>query len=176
MNRRGATAHCWLLTLKYVCCMLNHISTASLGGQVTLQVLYGVTPDISIMLLYTFHQPVFYATHDQYFSSESEEQAAFWVGFAVHCGDSLTHMVLRIIYRSAIRPRTLKNPNQRLVDAGGEEDHHPHSKPSNTQLHPQMVIKLLNQMSQLSSSNQGIMMVQLEANLCLSSIKMILLE
>ena len=36
-------------------------------------------PDISIMLLYTFYQPVFYATHDQHFPSESEERAAFWV-------------------------------------------------------------------------------------------------
>ena len=36
---------------------------------------------------------------------------------------------LKIIYRSAIRPRTLKNLNERLVDAGGEEDHQPHSKP-----------------------------------------------
>ena len=35
---------------------------------------------------------------------------------------------LKIIYRSAIRPRTLKNPNQRLFDAGGEDDHQPHSK------------------------------------------------
>ena len=35
---------------------------------------------------------------------------------------------LEIIYRSAIRPRTLKNPNQRLFDAGGEEDHQPQSK------------------------------------------------
>ena len=57
---------------------------------------------------------------------------AFWVGFAEHCGDSHTHMVLdadnfKIIYRSAIRPRTLKNPNQRLVEAGGEEGHQPHS-------------------------------------------------
>ena len=64
---------------------------------------------------------------------ESEECAAFWVGFAEHCGDFLTHMVLnadtlKITYRSAIRPRTLKNPNQRLVAAGGEEDHLPHSK------------------------------------------------
>ena len=38
---------------------------------------------------------------------------------------------LTIICRSAIRPRTLKNPNQRLVDTGGEEDHQPHSKPLN---------------------------------------------
>ena len=85
------------------------------------------------MLLCTFYYPVFYATHDQHFPSESEEHAAFWVGLAEHCGDSLTHMVLwadtfEVIYRSAIRPRTLKNPNQRLVEVGGEEDHQPHSK------------------------------------------------
>ena len=123
MNRTGAPAHCWLLTIQYVCYILNHISTASLGGQVPLQVLYGVTPDISIMLLYTFYQSVFYATCDQHFPSKSEE----------HCGDSLTHMVLdgdilKIIYRSAIRPRTLKNPNQGLVDDGGEDNHQPDSK------------------------------------------------
>ena len=38
MKGTGASAHCWLLTLQYVCCILNHISTASLGGQVPLQV------------------------------------------------------------------------------------------------------------------------------------------
>ena len=59
MNGTGAPAYCWLLTLQYVCYILNHTSTASLGGQVPLQVLYGVTPDISIMLLYIFYQPVF---------------------------------------------------------------------------------------------------------------------
>ena len=41
--------------------------------------IYGIIPDISIMLLYTFYQPVFYATHDQHFPSESEERAASWV-------------------------------------------------------------------------------------------------
>ena len=135
MNRTGAPAHCWLFTLQYVCYILNHISTASLGGQVPLQVLYGVAPDISITLLYTFYQPVFYATHDQHFPSYSEERAGFWVGFVEHCGHSLTHMVLddvtlKIIYRSALRPRTPKDPNKRLVDAGGEEDHQPHGKPT----------------------------------------------
>ena len=93
--------------LQYVSYILNHMSTASLGGQVHIQALYGVTCDISIMLLYTFYQPTFYATHDQHFPSESEEHAAFWVGLAEHCGDSLTHMVLdadtfKIIYRSSI--------------------------------------------------------------------------
>ena len=135
MNKTGAPAHCWFLTLQYMCYILNHISTASLGGQAPLQILYGITPDISIILLYTFYQPVFYATHDQHFPSDSEERAGFWVGFAEHCGDSLTHMVLdavtlKIIYQSALRPRTPKEPNRRVVDAGGEKDHQPHGKPT----------------------------------------------
>ena len=108
------------------------------------------------MLPYTLYQSVFYATHDQHFPSESEEHAVFWVGFAEHCGDSLIHMVLdsdtlKIIYRSDIRPGALKNPNQRLVDAGGEEDHQLTPRPLNIQLHPQMVINQLSQISQLSS-------------------------
>ena len=181
MNRTGAPAHCWLLTLQYVCCILNHISTASLGGQVPLQVLYGVTPDISILLLYTFYQPVFYATHDQHIPSDREERAGFWVGFAEHCGDSLTHMVLdavtlKIIYRSALRPRTPKDPNKRLVDAGGEEDHQPHGKPPK---HPTPVPngeKSAQSDTLLSISNQGMMMVQPQASLCQNSTLMTLLE
>ena len=55
--------------------------------------------------------------------------------FAEHCGGSLTHKVLnaetlKIIHRSALRPRTLKNPYKRLVDDGVEEDHQSHEKPT----------------------------------------------
>ena len=114
---------------------VTSLSTASLGGQVPLLVLYGVTPDIRIILLYTFYQPIFYATHDQHFPSDSEERLVSGLGFAEHCGDSLTHMVLdaetfKIIYRSALRPRSPKDPNKRLIHAGGEEDYQPHSKPT----------------------------------------------
>ena len=42
----------------------------------------------------------------------------------------LDAVTLKIIYRSALRPRTPKDPNKRLVDAGGEEDHQPHEKPT----------------------------------------------
>ena len=46
---------------------------------------------------------------------------------------TLTHMVLdavtlKIICRSALRARTPKDPNKKLVDAGGEEDHQPHRR------------------------------------------------
>ena len=78
-----------------------------------------------ILTLYTFYQPVFYATHDQHFPSESEEKAAFWVGFGEYCGDAMTHKLLdkiiqKIIYRSTVRPITKSNPNHRLDIDGGE--------------------------------------------------------
>ena len=44
-----------------------------LGWQCPLGMLYGVYPDISIILLYTFYKPVFYATHNQSYPSVSEK-------------------------------------------------------------------------------------------------------
>ena len=127
MNRSGVPANCWLLCMIYVCYILNHIACGALNGSIPLFVSYGITPDILIMLLYTFYQPVFCATYDQHFPSESEERAAFWVGFGEHCGDSMTHKFLdkitqKIIYRSAVRPITKSNPNHRLDIDGGESD------------------------------------------------------
>ena len=127
MSRSGAPENCCLLCMIYVCYILNHIACGALNGSIPLLVLYGITPDISIMLflLYTLYQPVFYATHDQHFPSESEERAAFWLGFGEHCGDAMTHKLLdkitqKIIYRSAVRPITKANPNHRLEVDGGE--------------------------------------------------------
>ena len=76
MNRSGAPANCWLLYLVCVCYLLNHIACAALDGKIPLLTLAGITPDISILLLFTFYQPVFTATHDQHFPSESEESTA----------------------------------------------------------------------------------------------------
>ena len=73
MNRFGAPANCRLLYMIYVCYILNHIACGPLNGSIPLLVLYGITTDISIMLLSTFYQPVFCATHDQQFPSESKE-------------------------------------------------------------------------------------------------------
>ena len=91
MNMSGAPANCWLLCLIYVCYLLNHIACSALDGKIPLLALTGKTPDISIILLFTFYQPVFYATYDQHFPSESEERAGYWVGFGEHCGDAMTH-------------------------------------------------------------------------------------
>ena len=96
-----------------------------MGGNVPLGMLYGVSPDISILLLYTFYQPVFYASHNQSYPSASEERAARWVGFGDHVGDALTHKLLdddtkKILYRYSVRPSDSAHPNKRLVSDGGE--------------------------------------------------------
>ena len=94
MNRTGAPADCWLLCMIHASYILNHLSCEAFDGNVPQGMLYGVSPVISIILLYTFYQPVFYATHNQSYSSVSEERAACWAGFGEHVGDALTHKLL----------------------------------------------------------------------------------
>ena len=111
----------------YVCYLLNHISCAAVDGKMPLFVLTGITPDISIILLFTFYQPVFYAPHDQHFLSGSEERAAYWagVGFREDCGDAMSHKFLdtetqKIIYRHAVRAQKSSTPNHGLAQHGRE--------------------------------------------------------
>ena len=125
MNRSSAPANCWVLCLIYVCYLLSHIVCAALDGKIHLFVLTGITPDISIILLFTFYQPVLYATHDQHFPSESEERDVYWVGFGEHCGDAMTcklldHETQKFIYRSAVTPQKSSTPNHSLAPHGGE--------------------------------------------------------
>ena len=107
------------------CYLLNHIACTTLDGNITLFDLTGITPDVSIILLFTFYQPVFYATYDQNFPSESEERAGYCVGFGEHCGDAMTQKILdhdtqKIIYRRAVRPKKSSTPNHSLALHGGE--------------------------------------------------------
>ena len=130
MNRSGAPADCWLLCMIHASYTLNHLSCEALGGNVPLGMLYGFSPDIRIILLYTFYQPLFYATHNQSYPSAGEERAARWVGFGEHVGDALTHKLLyddtkKILYRSAVRPSDSAHPNTHLVSDGGESSQTP---------------------------------------------------
>ena len=83
-----------LLALVPYLCVFNHIFCSALDGKIPLLALTGITPDISIILLFTFYQPVCYATYDQNFPSESEERAGYWVAFGEHCGDAMAHKSL----------------------------------------------------------------------------------
>ena len=123
MNRSGAPANCWLLCTIYVCYLLIHIACSDLDGKIPLLDLTGITPDISLILLFTFYQPVFNATSDQNFPSESDEWAGYWVGFGEHCGHAMTHKLLdheteKIIYRSAVMHKESSTPNNRLAPHG----------------------------------------------------------
>ena len=85
---------------------------------------------VSIILLYTFYQPVLCATHNQSYPSVSEERVAHWVGFGEHVGDALTHKLLdddtkKILYRSAVRPSDSAHPNKILVPDGQESSQTP---------------------------------------------------
>ena len=128
LNRSGAPANCWLLCMSYACYRLNHISCKSLNGQIPLTKLYGVTPDISILMMYTFYQSVYYASHNQSFPSTSEEKHAFGAGFGEHAGDAITHKLLdsssnKIIHRSAVCPANDIHPNKCLLsDLGSQRE------------------------------------------------------
>ena len=64
-----------------MCYLINHISCESLKGQIPLTKLYGVAPDISILMMHTFYQSVYYASHNQSFPSTSEEKMPFGLVF-----------------------------------------------------------------------------------------------
>ena len=77
-----------------MCYLLNHISCDSQKGQIPLTNLHVLIPDISILMMYTFYQSVYYASDNQSFPSTSEEKHAFWVVFGEHVGDAITHKIL----------------------------------------------------------------------------------
>ena len=130
MDRTGAPPSTWLLCLKYVCYLLNHISSPTLEDKTPIEAATGERPDISALLQYTFYQPVYFKEPDTNFPSESPERKGYWVGIAEHCGDALTYLVLtdktsKIIPRSGLRPAHKKAPNVRADPDIGEEDSKP---------------------------------------------------
>ena len=111
--------------MSYVCYLLNHISCESLKGQIPLTKLYGVAPNISILMMHTYYQSVYYASHNQSSPSTSEEKHALWVGFGEHVGDAIIHKLLdsssnKIIHRSAVHPADDIHPNKCLLSDLGE--------------------------------------------------------
>ena len=59
MNTSGCPACCWLLCLQYICVVLNHLASPTLQGICPVQTLQGTTPDVSFMLHFSFHEPVY---------------------------------------------------------------------------------------------------------------------
>ena len=107
MDSCGCPPSCWLLCLMWVVFVLNHLANPSLGWRIPLEAMYGSTPDISIILLFSFWHPVYFKYEDNSFPSQSKERHGRIVGFAKNVGDALTFKVLdeqmhKILYCSTI--------------------------------------------------------------------------
>ena len=115
---------CQLLVALHEQCVLptHYISCESLKGKIPLTKLYGVTPDTSIIMMYTFYQSVYYASQDQSFPSTSGEKHAFWVLVNMSVMLSQTNSDSssnKIIYKSAVCPADDIHPNKHfLTDLG----------------------------------------------------------
>ena len=109
----------------YCIFVLNHLAHAVLHQMTPIEMAFGHTPDISIMLTTPFWQPVLYFDHETAFPS-SKEKSGRIVGFADNVGDALCYQILtddtqQIITRSVIRHADSdSDPNLRSFPSGGE--------------------------------------------------------
>ena len=94
LDRTGAPAYTWLLALIYVCFVLNHTATASLDWRTPLEKLNGSTPDISIILMFSLMEPVYYKMNDASFFSDSNENLGYFFGISENVGHAMTYKAL----------------------------------------------------------------------------------
>jgi hypothetical protein len=65
MGYKGVPADCWLLALEYVADVMNLTAVESLHWRTPLECLTGQTPDVSIVLLFTFYDEIYYPRHEK---------------------------------------------------------------------------------------------------------------
>jgi len=92
------------------------VASESLGWKTPLELHTGLTTDISIMLMFSFWEPIYFPTgdalshaHKPGFPSDTAERMGRLIGFgkSVGVGDALTFKILidntqKILYRSSI--------------------------------------------------------------------------
>lgn len=113
MDRVGAPPALWLLCCQHVAYILNRTSSDSLEYRTPYACLHGWDPDISMIPIYTFYEPVYFNHHGpEHYPSASNEQLGRFVGFSETVGHALTFKVLhesssRVLYRSRLRSAQL---------------------------------------------------------------------
>ena len=134
LDRTGSPPSLWLLALKYTAYLLNHTSSQQLDGKVPLQVLTGITQDISALLRFHWYESVYFREDETSFPSETAESRGRFVGFADHVGHALTFAILtddtnKIVYRSEVRSAVnTTHPNLRANNWGDDEESLPDSQ------------------------------------------------
>ena len=76
-----------------------------------MQVLTGVTPDISSLLHFDWYEPVYYKTEESHFPSISNEKSGCFVGISEHVGHALTFMILTDKIQKIICPSVVWSAN-----------------------------------------------------------------
>ena len=64
LDLSDAPPYTWLLALQYVCFIKNHVAQEKLGGRTAIEWVLGFTPDISVLLIFLFWEPVHYAVDE----------------------------------------------------------------------------------------------------------------
>jgi hypothetical protein len=128
MDRTGSPAYTWLLALTYVCFILNFTASLALGFQTPMTRLTGSTSNSSIMLRFSWYEPVLFNASETAFPSDTREICGRFVGFAETVGHGMTYKILsndtqKIFHRaevcSALDPEA---PNVRADLCDGEVD------------------------------------------------------
>ena len=111
LNWSDAPPEAWYLVFEYVAFIMNRTAKEKLGWRTPVEALTGNTPDVSILLHFTFWEPVFIKNYDgsgKCFPSESNEIIVRFVGFSETVGHSMTFKVFnestkQVLYRSCLR-------------------------------------------------------------------------
>ena len=118
LNYSGAPAYTWLLALKYKCFLKNHTAHESLGWRTPSEWLLGYTPDISVLLIFVFWEPVYYAVNEATWPEDPHEALGRFVGIADTVGAAVTFKILtedmKVIARSVVRTATKPGVFQNL--------------------------------------------------------------
>ena len=117
-----------MVTCIDACMILNLTTNASIGHAIPLQVLTGVTPDISPILHFDWYKPEYFKTEESHFPSMSNEKSGRFVGVSEHVGHALTFMILtdnteKIIHQSVIQTAT--DPSSENLQATNPPDREP---------------------------------------------------
>ncbi|KAL7490750.1 hypothetical protein ACHAWT_000281, partial [Skeletonema menzelii] len=112
LNWSDAPPDSWFECFQYVTFIMNRTAKETLNWRTPVEALNGQTPDISMLLHFTFWEPVFIANYrdigKKNFPSSSDEVIVRFIGFAEDVGHSCTYKVFNedtreILYRSCLR-------------------------------------------------------------------------
>ena len=125
MDHTNTPDSLWVYSTKYAVDLLNHTATKRLKWKTPLEKAFGITPDISALLQFSFYEPVYFFENNQF--PDSTELPGRFLGLADSVGDALTYYVLtaqnNVIARSVLRSAMdLKNVNLRALPSNQVEE------------------------------------------------------